>query len=52
MVQGEMMLLKGVRFETLYKLQGSIISDGCNSFVVPRIGVEEEKTPTICGEKY
>jgi hypothetical protein len=45
-----MVLLKGVQFRTLYKLQGSIISDGCNSSIVPDIGIEEERTPTIYGE--
>ena len=35
----------------MYKLQVSTISDGCNSFVVPDIGDEEEKTPTVFGEK-
>jgi hypothetical protein len=34
MVRGEMVLLKGVRFGTLYKMQGSTISDGCNSSIV------------------
>jgi hypothetical protein len=51
MVRGAMVLLKGVRFETLYKLQGSTINDGCNSSIVPNIGVEEERTPTVSGEK-
>jgi hypothetical protein len=46
-----MVLLKGVWFETLYKLQGRTISDGCNSTIVPNIGVEEERTPTISREK-
>jgi hypothetical protein len=51
MVRGAMVLLRGVRFGTLYKLQGSTISDGCNSSIVLDIGVEEEKTPTVSGEK-
>jgi hypothetical protein len=51
MVQGVMVLLKGVQFGTLYKLQGRTISDGCNSSIVPDIGVEEERTPTVSGEK-
>jgi hypothetical protein len=38
-----MVLLKGVWIGTLYKLLGSTISDGCNSSIVPEIGVEEEK---------
>jgi hypothetical protein len=41
MVQGEMVLLKGVWFGTLYKLQGITISDGCNISIVPDIGFEE-----------
>ena len=45
------MLLKGVWFGTLYKLQGSTISDGCNSSIFHGIGVEEEITPTISREK-
>jgi hypothetical protein len=51
MVRGAMVLLKGVQFGTLYKLQGSTISDGCNSSIVPDIGVEEERTPIVSGEK-
>jgi hypothetical protein len=51
MVQGVMVLMKGVWFGTLYKLLGSTISDGCNSFIVPDIGVEEERTPRVSGEK-
>jgi hypothetical protein len=50
MVRGEMVLLKGVRIESLYKLQGSIISNGCNSSIVPDIGVEEEKSPIVSRE--
>jgi hypothetical protein len=51
MVRGEMVFLKGVHIGTLYKLQGSTISHGFNSSIVPNIGVEEEKTPTISREK-
>jgi hypothetical protein len=36
-----MVLLKGVRIGTLYNIQGSTISDGFNSSIVPDIGVEE-----------
>jgi hypothetical protein len=32
-VRGEMVLLKGVQFGTLYKLKGSTISDGCSSSI-------------------
>jgi hypothetical protein len=41
---------KGVQFGTLYKMQGITISDGCNISIVPDIGVEEERTPTVSGE--
>jgi hypothetical protein len=51
MVRGEMVLMKGVRFGTLYKLLEITISDRCNSSIVPDIGVEEERTPTISREK-
>jgi hypothetical protein len=40
MVRGEVVLLKGVQFGTMYKIQGRIISDGCNSSIVLDIGVE------------
>jgi hypothetical protein len=51
MVRGVMVLLKGVWFGTPYKLQGRTISDGCNSSIVPDIGVEEERNPIVYGEK-
>jgi hypothetical protein len=51
MVQGEMVLLKGVQFGTLYNLQGNTISDGFNSCIVPKIGSEEEEKPTVFREK-
>jgi hypothetical protein len=41
MVRGSMVLLKGFRFRTLYRIQGNTISDGCNSSIVLIIGVEE-----------
>jgi hypothetical protein len=40
MVRGELVLLKGVRFGTLYKLQGRNINYGCNISIVLDIGVE------------
>ena len=49
MVRGAMVFMRGVQFGTLYKRQGSIISDGCNNSIVPDIGVEEEITPTVSG---
>ena len=45
------MLLKGVWFGTLHNFKGITIIDGCNSSIVPDIGVEEERTPTFSGEK-
>ena len=51
MVRGEMVLLKGVPFGTMYKLQGRTISDGCNSSIIPDIGHEKKRTPTVYGEK-
>jgi hypothetical protein len=51
MVRGEMVLMKEVRFGTMYKLLGSTISGGCNSSIVPNIGVEEEITPIVSREK-
>ena len=51
MVRGAMVLPNGVRIGTMYKLQGITINDGCNSSIVPDIGVEEERTPTVSGEK-
>eukprot|EP00253_Pinus_taeda_P021650 PITA_21650 len=41
MVQGALILMRGVQIGTLYKLQGSIIIDGCNSSVVPESGAEK-----------
>jgi hypothetical protein len=49
MVRGAMVLLKGVWFETMYKMQGSTISDGFNSSIFPDIGFEEEINPTVYG---
>eukprot|EP00253_Pinus_taeda_P001427 PITA_01427 len=40
MVRGELVLMRGVRTRTLYKLQGSVVVDGCNSSVVPKSGAE------------
>eukprot|EP00253_Pinus_taeda_P026746 PITA_26746 len=40
MVRGALVLIQGVTSGTLYKLQGSTIIDGCNSFVVPQSGAE------------
>ena len=40
MVQGALLLMRGVRIGTLYKLQGSTVIDGCNNFMVPESGAE------------
>jgi hypothetical protein len=45
-----MVLMRGIQFGTLYKMQGRIISDGCNSSIILDIGSEEEKNPAIFGE--
>jgi hypothetical protein len=44
-------LLKEDLFGTMYKMQGSTISDGCNSSIIPDIGVEEERNHTVSREK-
>jgi hypothetical protein len=51
MVREAMVLLKGVWIGTLYKMSGRTISDGCNSSIVPDIGAEDEKNPTVSEEK-
>ena len=48
MVWGALVLMQGVHTGTLYKLQGSTVIDGCNSFVVHESGVE---SLAISGEK-
>jgi len=40
MVEGALVLMWGVRIGTLYKLMGSTVIDGCNSFMVPKSGAE------------
>ena len=41
-------MMRGVWIGTLYKLQGSTVIDGCNSFVVPESG---EKNLMVSREK-
>eukprot|EP00253_Pinus_taeda_P028109 PITA_28109 len=48
MVRGELVLMRGVRIRTLYKLQGSTVVDGCNSPMVPENGAENL---VVSGEK-
>ena len=40
MARGALVLMRGVRTRNMYKLQGSIVIDGCNSYVVPESGTE------------
>ena len=47
MVRGALVLMRGVQTGTLYKLQGSIVIDGCNIYVVPESGA---KILAISGE--
>jgi hypothetical protein len=51
MVQGEMVLLRGVWIGTLYKKLGSTINDGCNHSIILEIIFEEGKTPAVSREK-
>jgi hypothetical protein len=51
MVRGEMVLMKGVRCGTLYKLVGSTYTNGCNNFVVPNQRNKEDKTNTFPEKK-
>jgi hypothetical protein len=37
MVRGVMVLMKGFRIGTLYKLLGNVDSNGCNTIVVPEV---------------
>ena len=44
MVQGSMVLMRGVRYGTLHKLLGKTIIDECNNSVVLEEGGKDEKT--------
>eukprot|EP00253_Pinus_taeda_P023813 PITA_23813 len=48
MVWGALVLMWGFQIRILYKMQGSIVIDGCNSFVVPESGAENV---VVSGEK-
>jgi hypothetical protein len=50
MVWGESVLMRGVWNGTLYNMLGSTITDGCNSFVIPKGGIEKHITLTISKE--
>ena len=51
MVRGEMVLMRGVRCGTLYKLLGSTYTNGCNSFVVLEQKNKEDKTNIVPEKK-
>jgi hypothetical protein len=44
MVRGAMVLMRGVRCGTLYKLLGRTYTNGCNSYVVPEQRNKGDKT--------
>ena len=46
-----MVLMRGVRYGTLYKLLGSTIIDECNSYVVSEEGGKDGITLTASGGK-
>eukprot|EP00253_Pinus_taeda_P003732 PITA_03732 len=48
MVRGALVLMRGVRIGTLYKLEVSTVIDGCNNSVVPESGAEKL---VVSGEK-
>ena len=48
MLWGALVSMRGVRIGTLYRLQGSIVINGCNSSVVPESGLENI---VVSGEK-
>ena len=49
MVQGAMVLMRGVQYGTLYKLLGRFVIDGCTNTIVPESKNEESKVPGISG---
>ena len=51
MVRGSMVLMRGVRYGTLYKLLGKTIIDECNNSVVLEEGGKDDKTLTTSGGK-
>ena len=46
-----MLLMRGFRHRTLYKLLGKTIIDECNNFVVLEEGGKDDKTLTASGGK-
>jgi hypothetical protein len=51
MERGAMVLMRGVRCGTLYKLLGSTYTNGCNSSVVPEQRNKEDKTNIVPEKK-
>jgi hypothetical protein len=51
MVRGEMVLMRGVRCGTLYKLLGSTYTNGCNNSIVLEQRNKEYKTNIVPGKK-
>ena len=51
MVRGSMVLMRGVRYGTLYKLLEKTIIDECNNFVVLEEGGKDDKTLNASGGK-
>jgi hypothetical protein len=51
MVRGEMVLMRGVRSGTLYKLLGSTYTNGCNHSIVPKQTNKQDKLNISPGKK-
>ena len=49
MVQGSMVLMRGFRYGTLYKILGKNIIDECNNSIVLEEGGKDDKTLTASG---
>ena len=51
MVQGKMVLMKGVQTRNIYKLLGINFSDGCNNLIVPKDNSGEDKILIVTIDK-
>lgn len=49
MIRGAMVLMRGVQYETLYKLLGKIVIHECNNTIVPESINEENNVPDVSG---
>ena len=47
MIWGAMVLMRGVQYETLYKLLGEIVIGECNNTVVPESSNEDNNVPKV-----